>query len=400
MSSEMDYPFLNVYLWTQNLSAEQCLPIDTDYRWTQEMRRVLRRLKLGTNNMIAIIGYQGSGKTAARENLVWALNNYDQSKWVKSFKWHDVETIFSSIIDGGNENMQQYVQNVIYAANQKIKKQYLKRNMINFGYHEEDFSKCEAILTKNELTKIKYESIISAAYEEKQATLIIEFPDYDKRSRGQMLRDLEAFREWWDEITEDSGYLTNVNIVIFFQKELWGGHFSFGKFDVVELKPFSPLELVLLYETTYKNSDPFTEEALELIGGLARGIVRWFKKYIGICLESFYDEWERTQEIRRITADDVKQWITISHLAEDWERELIEVFPKSRGLRRKAVELMRYLFEHGEISQNKLTEQLFGDDGAARTTSSRLLAKLEEYDYVTRVPGGREKIIKLVTHYD
>ena len=388
-----DYPYLDRYQWSQNLSAEQYTPYEEAYRWPPEMRRMLRRLKLGTNNMIAVVGMQGVGKTSARENIQYALNATDPEKWVKSFKWHDLESNFSTIIDGSNQNYQQYEASVKYYANKKLAKKY----MMPF---EDNFDKCEALLTKAEIKKIKYEAIIGATSDEKNATFLIEFPDYDKRNRGQMLRDLEVFRSWWDELCEIGGYLTKVNIVIFFQKELWGGHFSFGKFDVVELKPLPPMEMMLLYETTHSDPDPFTEEALELLGGLARGIVRWFKKYIGICFESFYDEFERTKEPRRITAEDVKQWITLNHLADDWERELMEVFPKSRGLRRKAVELMRLLFDSGEISQTKLTEQLFGDDGAARTTCSRLLAKLEEYDYITRVPGGREKIIKLVTHYE
>ena len=77
----------------------------------------------------------------------------------------------------------------------------------------------------------------------------------------------------------------------------------------------------------------------------------------------------------------------------------MEVLPKSRGLRKKAVEIMAHLFEVGEVTQAEATTRFFGDDGAARTTCSRLLSKLEEYGYITRVPGGREKVIKLVAQH-
>ena len=62
-------PFLNVYRWTTKLSTEQ--EQDMAYIWPEEVKSLLRRLTHTQGNNVAVIGLQGSGKTAARNELFY-----------------------------------------------------------------------------------------------------------------------------------------------------------------------------------------------------------------------------------------------------------------------------------------------------------------------------------------
>jgi len=182
------------------------------------------------------------------------------------------------------------------------------------------------------------------------------------------------------------------NIIIFWQKELWGGHFQFGKWDAEELKTFEPEQLVEYYKQQFGSTEPFEKEALTIIAGLSRGIFRWYKKYIRVSLDNYYDRTDKTQ----ITVEDIKKWITIDRLTEDYERELIDVFPKARGQRRKAVQVLVYLREHGETPQSQIQLAIFGEEPADKTACSRMLTKLEDAGYITRRYEKKEKLVKIV----
>lgn len=398
------YPHMKIYKWTQDLCAEQNTPYGEDFLWTTETKRLLRRLKITSNNMVAIIGNQGSGKTATRENIQIELQEWGSTTY--SLKWRDNAGIFEDIGDG--DIMSTYQTNVSAAAGEKIKKKSQVAKM-NYDFdiqrinQIEDkmnnyyiFNRARKELSNKELVKIQYNSIIEVAVGG-SLTFLIDFPDYDKHNRSQMLKDITRFREWWDElISQDAkfGDGLNVNLVIFFQKELWGGHFAFGKFDVMELKPFKPAEMVKYYNDTFESLEPFTEEALTYLAGLSRGIMRWFKKYVRCCFENLYDAQDADASINTISLDNVKQWITVAQLGEDWDRELMELMPKSRGMRLKAVEVMRYLYECGGATQADITSKLFGEDSGERSQASRLISRLELYGYLVREKRGRENVIR------
>jgi hypothetical protein len=394
------YPYMNRYKWTQDLCAEQNVPYDKDFLWTTETKRLIRRLKLTGNNMVAVIGNQGSGKTATRENIQVELSDWGTN--TRSLKWRSNAGIFEDI--GDAEIMLEYQDSVALAAGDKMQKKSQVAKM-NYDFdinriRDSDnkmakysiFKRAIKELTTKEIGKLQYDAIVTTAVGG-GLTFLIDFPDYDKHNRAQMLKDLTRFREWWDEIiSQDAkfGEGININIVIFFQKELWGGHFAFGKFDVMELKPFKAAEMVNYYRDIFKGLEPFTEESLTYLAGLSRGIMRWFKKYIRVCFENLYDAQDADASIDTISIDNVKQWITVTQLAEDWDRELMEVMPKSRGMRVKAVEVMRYLYECGGATQADITENIFGGE---RTAASRLISKLELYGYLHREKQGRENMI-------
>lgn len=191
------------------------------------------------------------------------------------------------------------------------------------------------------------------------------------------------------------------NLVIFWQEELWGAdHFLKGKFDVFRLKPFKPEELAEYYIKKFEGPDPFTRKALIIIAELSRGIFRWFKKYIRICLDrqkfmiskSMGEELRRLQKMK-IDVEQVKEWVTLGQLLEDWNRELIAIFPRSRGNRKKAVIVLRFLREKGPTDQSTNDKTFFGGNKMA---CSRLLNRLEAYDYVKSEYKGRTKVWSIV----
>jgi len=254
--------------------------------------------------------------------------------------------------------------------------------------------KLEEILGRRKTSEIRREA---ARYQTQNfGNILIDFPDYDKRSRGQMRKDLKDFGEWWEQICDVANeYAQEPNIVIFWQEELWGDHFTFGKWDIVRLRPFNPTKLREHYSEKFGSCDPFTPQALEYVAGLARGIFRWYKKYLRICLDKWYDLQEKEGVVSPITNANVNNWITIQHLIDDWDRELTTIFPRSRFQRHKAVAIIRYLNEHGDTSQLKLQETFYGEDNKAKIACSRLLTGLEESGYISRTPHEHTKTVSL-----
>jgi len=74
--------FEKLYQWCVRLSTEQG---EEDYVWTWDAVQLANRLLLTKGNLIAVIGLQGSGKTALRQALWERL--CEHNKRVLCFKW-------------------------------------------------------------------------------------------------------------------------------------------------------------------------------------------------------------------------------------------------------------------------------------------------------------------------
>lgn len=381
-------PYLEVYQWCVKHAAEQH-PLYTDlYIESLPVKRLVRRLVSTQGNLIALIGNQGVGKTSTLKYIRYKLSRQDQVCIL--IKWAGLESIFQQLPPKYVDK--DYSTNLVEAAQQTNKR-------LSFFPTRREY---ERLIGKNQTLEIQLKMAVSGLAQQ-EATILIEFQDYDKRSRGQMVRDLKEFQVFWSLITEHDPD-SCLNIVFAWQRELWGGHFNFGKFDVVELKPFTPETLARHYEQIgfqSKNGfEPFTYEALMLIAGLARGVPRWYKKYIRVCLDHLYDNLETGNTVDAITEECVRQWITIELLSEDWHRELLEVFPKSMGLRRKAVQVFVHLQQHGSTTQAEIQQLMFGSESSDKMACSRLLAKVEEAGYIAREYDGREKMVRMVNQYE
>lgn len=384
-----ELPYSAVYQYASLNSAEQWRTFEPDYLWSKPMKGLLRRLTHTQGNNIIVLANQGIGKTTAR--LILSQKLFPKAA---SIKWESLKTLYSKLPKGFSSG---------YDGETLLEEVMQQGKGYKLGMRSTQ-NAAERILGKTRVNELKTEAVISGLTDDEVKTLLIDFPDYDKRSRGQMLKDLKDFQQLWIAITEATDYAQTINIVVFWQKELYGGHFSFGKWDVVELKPFKPEELASYYtEINWlekQGSEPFTHKALLHLAILARGVFRWFKKYIRICLDAYYDELESGNDILLITETDVKNWITLDRLLDDWNRELMEVFPKSKGHRRKAIEILVHLQEHGKTTQAELQQLYYGPESSDKMTCSRTLAKLEEHGYILRSYDGREKAVEMVYQYD
>jgi hypothetical protein len=225
-------------------------------------------------------------------------------------------------------------------------------------------------------------------------SVFIDMPDYSKTDRRMMAKDLEEIYWLWQSLNRNPQLIDSTpipNIVIAIQKEMFGGHFFFDKMQKVELAPLRPEVMVEVYRRRFKNTDPFTSDALLTVARMSRGIFRRFLRYIMLTL----DLWEEEQRVGRgrIETETVREAVTTEQLAGDMELELAGLFPKHSDLRGLAVRLLLLLQEQGERKQGELADSLEVEGYAL----SRLLTKLEASHHITRRRAGNDKIVSLFT---
>jgi hypothetical protein len=217
--------------------------------------------------------------------------------------------------------------------------------------------------------------------------VLIDTPEYSKTDRRLMAKDLEEIYWLWDTLASSSS-LSEPNIVLAIQEEMFRGHFFFDKMRKIELKPLAPERMIESYVRRFRTAEPFTEDALLTVARMSRGIFRRFLRYIMLTLDLWQTQRERRGLIPTAT---VKEAVTLERLAEDMELELVELFPKQSELRLQAVRLLMHLEESGPKKQSELVEELGLEDYAM----SRLLAKLELHRYIARRCEGIDKIVSL-----
>jgi hypothetical protein len=191
-------------------------------------------------------------------------------------------------------------------------------------------------------------------------SIFIDMPDYSKTDRRMMAKDLEEIYWLWQSLnrvrSQSADSIPIPNIVIAIQKEMFGGHFFFDKMQKIELHPLQPERMVEAYKRRFKNTDPFTSDALLTLARMSRGIFRRFLRYIMLTL----DLWEEERGVGggRVEAETVREAVTMERLAEDMELELADLFPKHSDLRWLAVRLLLLLQEVGERKQSELADAL------------------------------------------
>ncbi|RLG16389.1 hypothetical protein DRN63_04235 [Nanoarchaeota archaeon] len=246
-------PYAEIYQWSIELTAEQEANPDY-YLWTDEDKKLLFKLMNTRGNLIAVIGLQGSGKTALRE----ALSNELAKKGIKplSLKWLNGH---AQLEEESNRSLMGDLEFVIMFVDELIKSQgkekAFKILVKEFGrdaaedffrihkYEEETYKKEASEYYKQKLAKFiprlltltKYfgkrkevfEKEIFLSFLHSASCILIDTPDYDKRNRREMVKDLNALQSLWEELSEYSIEIGDYppNIVIFFQKELFQGHF-------------------------------------------------------------------------------------------------------------------------------------------------------------------------------
>jgi len=348
-----------IYDWGVKLSREEDeSPILPRLEWA----RLVNRLAHTTGNLIKIVGPQGVGKTTLARYLETELKKHKGKDGViyrKPLKGQESFGTYETSL------VPETVKMIEAPPNVKFPRVVIKR--------ERDWYWLPVY--------------------ENADTIIVDLWDYTKSSQRSIVKALDAMQEFWlhrcKKQKKEGAPIPN--FVVFLQKEALPLHFFLGKFEYFELKPWKPEDLVKYYINTFGDSFPFQEEALSEVAFLSRGIFRKFKQYIVACLDWALEH--GPAGLKEIKVENVHTLITVEKLTQDMELQLCELWPRSRENRVFAVKVLRYLREHGPTSQKKLASEIFADNLMA---CSRLLNKLEQFEFVKSEKKGVERIWSIV----
>jgi DNA-binding MarR family transcriptional regulator len=408
----------NVLNWASYFVAEDEFK-SKDYLWPHEMLKLQEDLKFGrTVSKIAIAGLQGAGKTRAFLELSRALQSaapegYEPYSQAISFKWPIDGNWYDAIIpphDSSNSLHLKVANDLVYEFVNllRINRQRLLKQIQQMGepeyartavylakdenwdegvYQGEAYLRAipldlaERFLPKSKIKQIRKNTLLSELQE--TSTVLIDLPDYKHNDRRVLERHLNEIQKFWSEV---GGRPT---LIFFVQKELLPiDHFFLGKCITVELKPFTPEQLVEAYKKNFKDAYPFTDEALLELAKISRGVWRRYKKYIYRCL--------RRQSERQaglpISLDFVRETITFEDILEDMKLQLARIFPKNEH-QLLAVRIL----EHARINPNFMQKELAEALQINEMMLSRILSTLEENRYIHRETGEHgEKRTKLL----
>ncbi len=383
-----------------------------------EVSRLLTHLRSVRGALVGLVGLQGVGKSSALLALATSLRQTEvpgvaSSEWSDTilFKWRRTGDLYKSLMDYDHDASLEFRSK--YGAKMRSFSS-IKRTLSYAGAESgSHLQRTQAVLQNLEkefpwvvqvddeekrLGKVRVESTRKEIWRDmlrEKHSIFIDMPDYSKTDRRMMAKDLEEIYWLWQSLNRFTGQFPDPtptpNIVIAIQKEMFGGHFFFDKMQKVELHPLQPERMVEVYKRRFKNTDPFTSDALLTLARMSRGIFRRFLRYIMLTL----DLWEEEERVGRgrIEVETVREAVTMERLAQDMELELAELFPKRSDLRSLAVRLLLLLQERGERKQSELADSL----EVKAYELSRLLTKLEASHYVTRRRAGIDKIVNLFT---
>ena len=387
----------NVYRWASHLTAETRWVFE-DYYWSNSAKKLLFKLRNIEQGLIGVIGLQGTGKTTTLQVLASHVHTKEKpavfirwtADWFEQFSKENSRVnkeyrlgVFDKAYDKAEAYARQHKslfgrvpdRNTL-AALELGQKGYMTRDATSLQEAELMLGKREC---KEEMEKAVYWTLSEARY------LLIDLPDYSKGSRKDMVRDLRDVEVLWKKLQQAPYELTNQIFVVGCQKELFKGHFFFGKMDVVEIEALKPEELIEAYKKKWEDVKPFTEDALLLIAQLSRGVFRRFLKYIQLSIERHVTT-KKKEEYEEMPIDSklVSSTVGVEQLAKDMDLELSEVF-KEKHKKLQAVKLLNFIRQVKEPSQKQIAEEL----NISEMSVGRLVRKLEAYGYVMRKRGER-----------
>lgn len=405
---------MQLWEWSTSLTTEDDPQGALEYFYVTDMVEYLKhRLEQFRGQRFIVKGPQGIGKTATRQYL-------GDLQTTRSYRWSTTkglnEDADSSLSEERAENFRRLLREKI-TANYGTPDDYdnpyttdyietgLFKNTSQHNRYAVDFAKFlqDTGLTKSltqflvrclpvrDIASINEEVEYKSLWENQ--TIVVDFPDYDKKAKSQMLKDIHRFQELMDRIRiwgqgralKEGGERKAPNVVVFWQKEISiEDHLHWGKYTPKDIETPTANEMAKFVRENF-DFVTFEPGALELLARYARCVWRWFKKYICICLESNGLDVDTTVE-------DVKQLIGLKELYEDWKRELSIPFPKSPPKIKKAIEIIQYLQLNGATKTSVLIEHFFTKAKSGKNQCSRMLNKLQEREYVNYDYVDREKV--------
>jgi len=378
--------------WASVLTAEnrERLRKKHYYHVTKPVKMLEWKLTHVNNQLIALIGLQGTGKTSALNYLAGVFWKVDKNvvviKWTKNW-FNNLYNTDDVIMKHVNDRLIDQIKEELetYGLNRK-RHPFLRRVPDRDDLSDSGISRIIShvnldygkIIGKGKVKELTNECVWWFL-EFRCPVIFIDLPDYRKTDRRSMANDLAAVQDLWERVGKDK------NIVIAVQKELFGGHFFFGKMDTIELQPLKPEELMRVFKTQFPDCALITDDALILLGQLSRGVFRRFLKYLNATLV----ESATSGEDYPVTPEHVNKAVTIDQLIKDMELELSDLF-RSEYQARQAVELLYYLREKGAANQKDIAEFL----NVSMVTAGKIVNKM--YRYVKKERGkGKEWIVSL-----
>jgi hypothetical protein len=367
------------YEWAQQITGEGQIWIE-EYYWSKPMKILKAKLPLAKRCLLALTGLQGTGKTIGLKMLASAMQK--EGKKIACFKW--TKDWAQQLEDNDEEFRKIYreecLENAYYQALIKGKKPMkldLELSKVRVDVMEETIGKAET-------RELRKEALLNFFLE--RDYIFVDMPDYSKTDARFMANDFDELQTLWSSIIENSYTNSETTIIMTMQKELSKGkHFFLGKFDITELPLLEPKELLETYKTRFKSVEPFTEETLELIARLSRGVFRRFQKYCRLTIEEFLVTDKKEPPI---TVEYAERAITEKVIFGDMELELYDKF-KNEGQRKLAVEMLGLLVKKRgeEISQKQIAEALDTNEMAVSRVAHVLAA--ERYIVRNRGKDGR-----------
>jgi MarR family len=245
-----------------------------------------------------------------------------------------------------------------------------------------------SLLPDSKREAIRKEALLAIfEYVDAPNVIVIDTPDYRRKDARLISRDLGELSGFFQELVS---HRWEGHLVVFIQKELYGGHFFEGKGFRFEIAPFAPEELVRYYQESFGDRYPFTVDAILLVARLSRGVFRRYKRYILLCLE----KWETAESSNRgddIDANLVRAAVTEDELTKDLELELGKLFPReeSTGVAARTISVVAKNPE--PVNQKTLAEAL----GASQDVIGRILGTLEVNGYIKRENTAVGKVVSL-----
>jgi len=378
VTRKIDLATKDLLTWTGQITAESS--ISEDYIWPDPVKRLLKRLKLSEGVLVGVIGLRGVGKSSAMMFLAYELRKIAKDEdEVFSLKWpggsiYDAVMKCDEFFEARRRSINSEIsrmreQDVRFMRKSTDLREQFRESLLPVGVRKQ----AERDAAEGLLTTPKW--------------LLIDLPDYPKRDPRRIARDIEIIQRIWN-----SALLAerNPNIILFIQAETFAteDHFFFGKLLIYRIDPFRPEQLIEHFKKIFPES-PFTDDALNYVAKLSRGIFRRFKRFLGLALETWLESGDQT---KTIDLEFAKGALTDAEIAREMDLELSQIFKHGR-LKEFAVKIIAKLMQVREIQQKQLATEMNMSESAL----SKMLDKLEDYGYCTRerqpLPGGGTQVI-------
>jgi DNA-binding MarR family transcriptional regulator/adenylate kinase len=410
-----------LYDWSSRLTAEAGGP--EEYYWTPEIEWLVTKLKLTKRALVGVVGVQGAGKSATMRAIRDQLKNEfpDSTVAVKVPESGGLVNALRSVFDyGGGPYREEFLLLIKEKIVNELKRKQVfmdraRRLARRTGNSEMslEISQLSAVRTHQEAETVpswlqdlvphrvvrELEATALHLLIQQQRVILIDMPDYPKHDRRLIARDLDDIQGLWNRLMIHPDVTSDANIVVFIQKETfnYADHFLYGKMTIVDLIPLTTGQLLEAYKQRWGGYAPFTEDALQYIARMSRGIFRRFKRYIALTLEMSSQP--------PLDLELVKKAVTDEEVMRDMHNELDSIFRKPEQ-KQKALELIKLLsymrlereaakaagakrlsefISDGESLPDGFNQaELAGKLDLSEMAVSRLVRELEQHGYIKR----------------